>query len=239
MPAPTTRAALLTVASLFALAASAPAAQAQLWGTDAAYSGTTNLMGSLGYNDMSVSWNVTTTTTPGLLQYTYTFSGYTAPAISHLILGLTDGTAPGTTRCTLSNGCLTNLQYATGTTSAFFAASATPTLADFGPAAGNPGFPAAASFYGAKFEPLPDVNGTLRIRFLSNRLPVWGDVYAKGGSTQYAYNAGLANRASTDVGDFVARPDGVPQAVVPEPATYAMLGVGLLGIVGLRRRRSA
>lgn len=231
------RTSLLAVASLFALAASAPAAHAQVWGTDAAYTGTTNLMGSLGYNDMTVSWTVTPTTTTGVLQYTYTFAGYRSPAISHLILGLTDGSVGGTTRCTLTNGCLTNLQYAAGPSATFTNAPGAPSLGDYAAARGNPGFPEAAEFYGAKFEPLPDVTGALRIRFLSNRLPVWGDVYAKGGSNQFAYNAGLADRASTSTADFVARPDGVPQAVVPEPTTYAMLGLGLAGVAVLRRRR--
>lgn len=110
---------------------------------------------------------------------------------------------------------------------------------DFGPASANPGFPAGESIFGVKF----DLAGNQRIvEFDSNRQPMWGDYYAKGGSSSFAYNTDLGvavananNYLDTPV-DALGRPLHkilVPDTLIPEPVTLACLGLG--GLL-LRRR---
>jgi len=82
--------------------------------------------------------------------------------------------------------------------------------------------------------------------FDSNRGPVYGHVFVKDGHghTVTLWNAGRDNPGSGDIGDFVARPNGIlieqPPAV-PEPLTVLGLlaGVGGLGAYLTGRRRSA
>jgi len=100
----------------------------------------------------------------------------------------------------------------------------------------NPGID-GYSISGVKFSLTSIKNGTLT--FESNRAPVWGDIYVKGGQG-YAFNAGLKNHASEDVKLFVARPDtviGRSGSETPEPSTMVMLGSGLALAAWIRRRK--
>lgn len=98
----------------------------------------------------------------------------------------------------------------------------------------NPGMPNA--YYGLKIEKSITTENPLNtytLSFVSDHSPVWGNFYAKSGKTDHgtvdviAYNTGAAG------GYYVARPDGAP---VPIPAAVWLLGSGLVGLVGIRRR---
>jgi len=111
---------------------------------------------------------------------------------------------------------------------------------------GNPGFPEGKSIFGVK---IGLHNAQMVAEFDSNRQPMWGDFYAKdgtssGGLWNYVYNA--------DIGVTVANPHdymGTPVDAsgaelckvlvpnnIPEPITICLLGLG--GLALLRKRKA-
>ncbi len=108
-------------------------------------------------------------------------------------------------------------------------------IGDFDQDNGNPNIP--APLHGLKFD---DAFGTtVTIEFDSDRVAVWGDVYAKGGGNpaNEVWNAGIALPDPLD-----PPADGsidyhvlVPDSVTPAPAALALLA--LAGPVVIRRRR--
>lgn len=231
------------VAASVALGSSAEVASAQLRGQQvglANYSGTrtedagqivTN--GAYAENNFTVSWAITDAGA-GLLRYTYTFSGFGGRGsdISHLVVGLS-------ANCADDDACLSGATLE-GQAITF---AEEPIATHQG--SGNPGI--GMPLFGAKF----DVGGGagddgLTYSFLSNRVAVWGDFYAKGGGGTGDGSSWAQNKAMTvgfqdsnDAAFFIARPDGVVNSVVPEPSTYALLGTGLLGLMGVASRRRA
>ncbi len=110
-----------------------------------------------------------------------------------------------------------------------------------GAANGNPNIP--QTIFGVKFQ--NPSTSVMTVNFDSPRDPVWGDIFAKGGSKAgELWNAGLT---STDT-DPLAPPQNGPvahHALVPDttiamvatPNALLLCGVGAMGAGYLRRRR--
>jgi hypothetical protein len=93
----------------------------------------------------------------------------------------------------------------------------------------NPGLP--GDMYGIKFEGIEgDAPWTLTL--LTDRAPMEGDFYAKGGDDSFAYNSGFGDRD----GAKILVPDTVTQRV-PEAGALLLFGSGLFGLVSYRRVR--
>lgn len=121
-------------------------------------------------------------------------------------------------------------------------------IGDYGPGDHeNQGIP--AQIHGIKF----DISSgtTSHLYFDSDRAPVWGDFYSRGGKDSGSkdwnavWNAGfLKPYAYVDIPisdatyqDHILVPDSAIRSVVPEPASFASLLAGFLGLFGLLRRR--
>lgn len=171
----------------------------------------------------TISWNIVPQTT-GFLLYEYTFT-WMSKEISHAIIELSDDCLAGASPCVWG-----------------FIPAVDPgdiRLYQPGdPGQSNPNLP--ASIYGVKVNFSGLTSNSAVFSFYSDRLPVWGNFYAKDGKTNgtdvTVWNIGLANSASEDIIHFIARPDTAPQYIIPEPGTMALMGLGLL-VIGLWRRK--
>ena len=118
-------------------------------------------------------------------------------------------------------------------------------IADFTSQQGSPNMP--GSIHGIKFD--ETIGTTVHVAFDSDRLPVWGDLYAKdgtagGGIWNTVWNAGFTNPDSDPVGppangpfDYhILVPDtsGPPPPPVPEPASLVTLSLGI-GMLMIKR----
>jgi hypothetical protein len=172
--------------------------------------------------NFSVSWEITPV--GDLYQYTYTFDS-TEKSISHLLLGLSGNcwtgdsatSSPCVTDPTLNGDAFSGLELKLHTEQQ-----------------GNPGLP--ESLWGVKFDIGGEFSeGPLIYSFTSTRVPMWGSFFAKGGNVT-AYNHGLGSPDSSAVNFFIAVPDTVERAVVPEPTSVVLLGAGLIGLALARRK---
>ena len=81
------------------------------------------------------------------------------------------------------------------------------------------------------------------------KAPMWGDFYAVDGKKHdeevYAYNryfgidTGQPDVGNGNAGGWILVPDtqGSPPSPVSEPTTMLLLGTGLIGMLGIRRKR--
>jgi len=173
--------------------------------------------GAYASGTQTIEWDIVQQ--GNMFEYTYTFSGFSAPSISHFIIEMSGNCTPG-------SDCLSDVETDGGLTDGDWD---TYTSTIHGNS--NPDLP--GSIYGVKFDTSNDPSNFF-ITFMSARIPVWGNMYVKGGQAGL-WNTGMANMESDDILDFIARPD--TQTVVPEPATMLLLGTGLAGIGAARRRR--
>lgn len=189
-------------------------------------------------DNFTISW-VISPLSGGLWSYQYTLSNYGGQAqnISHLIIALSGNCA---TSNTASDGtCVQNPTVTKG------AVSGTPTggIGTWSSAMGNSNNGMPNPIFGVKMNRPSAVDGGSGIvfSFTSERVPVWGDFYVRGGGDNYAFNTGLttANFNSNNTAFYIARPDGV-STVTPEPASMLLMGTGIgaLGLVGYRRRKA-
>jgi hypothetical protein len=105
----------------------------------------------------------------------------------------------------------------------------------------NPGMP--GNLYGLKFEDF--ANSSLPvIDFISTRIPIWGDFYAKDGKTggqfNYVFNTNFGTDptlATVDFSGWIPIPD-THVINVPEPETWLILGsvLAISCLAGMRKR---
>lgn len=156
----------------------------------------------------SISW-VVEQRHDGLWDYTYTINAYKKD-VSHFILEVTEGgdfeDAP--------NG-------------------STEGPTEWLASNGNPGMP--NPMYGIKFD-----FGEGPYTITTDRNPVWGVFYCKDGKGTYAWSTALelpdyrTNEGLTlTTDDFIIRPNGCN---VPIPGAVWLLGSGLIGLVGIRKK---
>jgi hypothetical protein len=183
------------------------------------------------YDDgFTVAWDISFN--GSFYLYEYTFSGFDfrgVPAISHFIMDVSDSCNDPVSNRTV---CISN----------FTTNGLDPDFEwddDFGPGPSNPGFPAGFSINGVKINiDEPDDTKDLTVSFESQRAPMWGNMYFKGGSSSYAYNTGLAAPDSMNVLDFIPVVDTVGGPVVPEPGSVVLLLSGVAGLAFAHFRRS-
>jgi hypothetical protein len=218
------------VAILMALAT---ASQADMW-TGSLSSADGGLIAAGGWsNGTTLSWTVSSEEAgapagfPWYYEYTLATPG-PGQAISHMIIEVSPTFLEGNLSSLIVNDNTPWTDWDVDT---------------WGPGGSNPSIP--GDLYGLKVN--TSLNApTVTLSFYSNRMPVWGDFYAKDGAVpgtgqwNYAYNSGflapdpiVAAHNGPEQGHLL-----VPDTVVPVPAAV-LLGLLGLGAAGMKLRRFA
>jgi len=216
---------LLTIALAIMLLCFAPSTHAlQYSGTLTSAGG--GIVGTADWaSGVSLSWVVNNTSNPGFWTYTYTWSDTTSQfkALSHIIIEL----SPDVKNISVSGANVKDFEINTYS----------------GSDPSNQNMP--GPMYGIKINTSNDPV-TFTFSLITVRAPVWGDFYAKDGTTNQllnsAWNAGFLaadpNNAPADgtINNHILRPD-TEGVMLPEPGTMILLGLGLLGLGIVVRKR--
>lgn len=172
------------------------------------------------WDDAIISWTIANNGN-GTYSYTYQLLNFNMPANSHFTLDISDDAVSdpdAVTNATLTGDTLTNQSIPI----------------EKGNLDGITG--------AVKFDKGDE--GDLTYSFTSNREPVYGHFFAKGGNLSThsgggmppkaeAKNAGFGNQTLTTISSYIPRPNGVA-AAIPEPSAF--LCVGLVALVARSRR---
>ncbi len=184
----------------------------------------------------SISWNVDNTTTPGMWHYEYTLTTF-QKGISHWILEASDETpGPAFSFANLFNVIV----QPSGWLGTIEIENHNDGIGGVNP---NPYMP--EDMYGIKFNAASGQSTTIvNLQFDSDRIPIWGDFYAKCGATSgemnTVYNEGfsaldpLAPLANGSIFNHIIVPDTqtvLYNTAVPEPSTTWMLAIIISCIV--------
>ncbi|NIA06778.1 MAG: hypothetical protein GWP14_03925 [Actinobacteria bacterium] len=188
-----------------------PAYSATIYGTVAPMTGSRTVgvpglaTAEADWQDVVIDWAVVDNGND-TYTYTYTFKNFDQPGISHVTLDLSDDATDGAE----------DDEFADPNSVTHFLFNGNPS--DELEPGDKDGITGSVKFdIGA--------DGDLTYSFISNRLPVFGDVFVKGGHSELT-NTGFSDHASLTrtALDFIARPNGL----IPEPATLLLIVPGLL-----------
>ncbi len=200
---------------------------ADLTGTRTVAAGNLTASGGTAYlSGFSIKWEIEKVS--GGYEYEYKLSGYSGQRtnISHFILEFSQTCLGGEKDNLLSDAnCLKDPEKNEHDVNVAYGAWTATSNGN-----SNPGLP--GTLYGVKFTTGGAAPETYT--FFSDRAPVWGDFYVRGGQDNRVYNNGITDHTSANTNWFIARPD-TTVSQTPEPASMALFGAGI-GLIAIGRR---
>ena len=201
--------------------------------------------GDTNWEESTLAWSVDQTA--GVFTYEYTFTvPNSSKAISHLSIQVSDDFSSIAGNCSLTGSSGDNIADCTSS------AANDPT---------SPNDEDGTPLFSIKLDNTSEPSDVFSVTYtlVTDVSPVWGDFYAKDGNlpqqggtieaTNSGYTAadplisdcamqsGNADNSGDCAFGFLATPDSSNGSNIPEPATLALFGVGLVGLGFLRRRR--